>query len=665
MAALCPGVQYGLSSQESFGANKDLIFVKLTDSALRAIEDFVRNQNKLNKAPTIKFLGNEGQLSFPSHHNGNNSFNFSMSSTSDMEGPGGSLECVQQPLRGNLANLGPVQHKLRILANDDVYETTRQRMSVAEENHKNKCAREIKMNQTDIGRKVKVKHMPGRPVPPPPPRKETMSMRDALTKPYTGGGGGLPIMSNNNKSSPGSLNGLSNGLGSNQVSSSKPQNKPSIPDIAKRPIKERMIHMLALRPFKKIELYDRLTKDGLREKNAMMSVLKQIACLKDNSYHLNRAMWNDVHEDWPFYTDSERQVLKRRKPQNLTPPGSSDGGSSGSGHSPTSTHPGSPPLPVSSAVGSSTKRPGYFDGVDGLPTKKPRVSHFQKPTEQTSTYPQNNSQRRTAIDSRDTSNMNPRSRESPNTNGYHNNHHHNNYHEKRSISDEDDHHTTTTIATTTTNSSAITTPPSRKRETPPPVSHMQLNNHNNKYAAKEVLVDRTAANNGLLNGSRSKFEDGKKDRHYGSGRVSSSTQNKIARVSPDSQSDRIALPPQTDEFPDYVKEYTIIKDIEQRRRYKTDFNKHYEEYKELHGVVEKVSNRFTQLEGRLKTEDTSTEQYKDLQRQILREYQDTKKDREATHAKNRFQYLHDKLSHIKQLVFDYDQMYTDQMDIRY
>lgn len=49
MAALCPGVQYGLSSQENFGENKDLIFVKLTDSALRAIEEYRRNEvSRLN-----------------------------------------------------------------------------------------------------------------------------------------------------------------------------------------------------------------------------------------------------------------------------------------------------------------------------------------------------------------------------------------------------------------------------------------------------------------------------------------------------------------------------------------------------------------------------------------------------------------------------------------
>lgn len=98
-------------------------------------------------------------------------------------------------------------------------------------------------------------------------------------------------------------------------------------------------------------------------------------------------------------------IFYRRKPQNLTPPGGSDGGSSGSGHSPNSTHPGSPP-PVSS------KRPGYFDGADGLPTKRPRISHYRKPSEPVYRSPAENiSQRRPVTDSRDASNMNPRSRE--------------------------------------------------------------------------------------------------------------------------------------------------------------------------------------------------------------------------------------------------------------
>lgn len=58
MAVLCPGVQYGLSSQQNFGENKDLIFVKLTDSALRAIEDYIKNQVRFSFKLLIISLSN-------------------------------------------------------------------------------------------------------------------------------------------------------------------------------------------------------------------------------------------------------------------------------------------------------------------------------------------------------------------------------------------------------------------------------------------------------------------------------------------------------------------------------------------------------------------------------------------------------------------------------
>lgn len=124
----------------------------------------------------------------------------------------------------------------------------------------------------------------------------------------------------------------------------------------------------------------------MKEKNALSMVLKQVASLRDNTYHLNHSLWNDVQEDWPFYSEQDRQVLKRRKPQNLTPPGSDGGSSSGSGQSPTSTHPGSPPSIISSSD-LSAKRPGYYDGADGLITKKPRISHYRRPPEPLSAAP--------------------------------------------------------------------------------------------------------------------------------------------------------------------------------------------------------------------------------------------------------------------------------------
>jgi hypothetical protein len=44
MATLMPGQQYALSSHLNHSMNKSLIFVKLTDSALKAIEDFLNNK---------------------------------------------------------------------------------------------------------------------------------------------------------------------------------------------------------------------------------------------------------------------------------------------------------------------------------------------------------------------------------------------------------------------------------------------------------------------------------------------------------------------------------------------------------------------------------------------------------------------------------------------
>lgn len=48
-----------------------------------------------------------------------------------------------------------------------------------------------------------------------------------------------------------------------------------------------------------------------REKQSIGSVLKSLSYMRDNTYHLHRHIWNDVHEDWPFYTEQDRQSLKR------------------------------------------------------------------------------------------------------------------------------------------------------------------------------------------------------------------------------------------------------------------------------------------------------------------------------------------------------------------
>ena len=114
--------------------------------------------------------------------------------------------------------------------------------------------------------------------------------------------------------------------------------------------RERVIHMLAVRPMKKIEISAALRKgkcekrvplfngaenirrtrsnssadsswfkrnisfaDGVRDSDKLLlsSTLMSVATIKDNVYHLLRHMWNDVLEDWPFYSDEERDKMQR------------------------------------------------------------------------------------------------------------------------------------------------------------------------------------------------------------------------------------------------------------------------------------------------------------------------------------------------------------------
>ncbi|KAJ8951249.1 hypothetical protein NQ314_007695 [Rhamnusium bicolor] len=543
-----------------------------------------------------------------------------MSSTANTEGQGGSFECIKQAgsPRGPLEGLGSIPYKIRIHANEDAYAVTRNRMTEAEDKYKNKCTREIKPNQTDIGRKEKVKQT--RP-PALPIRKEVPSMPPSIQPSYQSS---IP-----SKSTPplvqSSTNGLSNGLGSNHVSSSRPQlsiKKPSVSDIARRPLKERLIHLLALKPFRKFELHHRLTKEGLREKNGWTSVLKQISSYRDNYFHLNGPMWNEVHEDWPFYSELERQILKRRKLQNLTPPGSSDGGSSGSGQSPTSTHPGSPP-PIT-----STKRPGFHDGPDGFPYKRRRIAHGIKLPEQTYRQPiEINSQRRPITDSRDTSNMIPRSRESPNgylasINGYVNGM----LNDKRNLSDDEDNTNRKRSCDIHSRGFGV----SREKTFLNNRSSSPANKIIVEEVRKEILSERQNGLTNVMDNGRIKQEE--RERERGKEReinkynkVTFSSQNIIARVSSDGQTvsipaadlespSNVKIEEDQNEFPDYKLQYVTIQDSEQRRRYKSDFNADHAEYRDLHGVVEKISRRLAQLVERLKQEDENSPRFKDIKK---------------------------------------------------
>ncbi|KAF4797748.1 elongation factor for RNA polymerase II 2 [Turdus rufiventris] len=81
-----------------------------------------------------------------------------------------------------------------------------------------------------------------------------------------------------------------------------------------QPYRDRVIHLLALRTYKKPELLTRLQRDGVmqKDKGTLGKILQQVANLnlKDNSFSLKEHLFQTLQTDWPGYTEIDRENLK-------------------------------------------------------------------------------------------------------------------------------------------------------------------------------------------------------------------------------------------------------------------------------------------------------------------------------------------------------------------
>lgn len=112
----------------------------------------------------------------------------------------------------------------------------------------------------------------------------------------------------------------------------------------------------------------------------------------------------------------------------------------------------------------------------------------------------------------------------------------------------------------------------------------------------------------------------------------------------------------TIEMPDYVVKYMPLLSVDQRQNYKDDFNAEYDEYRLLHARVESITRRFTQLDSQCRKLAPGTKEYQKVQEEVLKEYKKMKQHSPNYHVeKQRCEYLHNKLAHIKRLIADFDQ----------
>ncbi|XP_056671982.1 RNA polymerase II elongation factor ELL3 [Monodelphis domestica] len=105
----------------------------------------------------------------------------------------------------------------------------------------------------------------------------------------------------------------------------------------------------------------------------------------------------------------------------------------------------------------------------------------------------------------------------------------------------------------------------------------------------------------------------------------------------------------------FGRQYGAIHNAEQCHVYEKDFEADYAEYRALHARVGAVSRRFMQLGMEIKRVQRGTPEHKVLEDKIVQEYRKFRKRCPGyKEEKQRCEYLHQKLSHIKSLILEFE-----------
>ncbi|TNN75062.1 RNA polymerase II elongation factor ELL [Liparis tanakae] len=626
MAALKEEQCYGLScGRVSNGSNVSVFHVKLTDSALRAFEGY-QGGKALSSRPLIRFNGNQGKISIPRSENSSElqSFTFYLSNVG-RDNPQGSFDCIQQYITSEgsiqLDCLGGIQDKITVCATDDSYQKARENMAQVEEETRSRSAIVIKPGGRYVGKKVQI-------------RKPAPGLSDVAPLRRTS----RPVI-----------------ISSSTIKKGTPQH---------RPLRERLTHLLALKPYKKPELILRLQKDGLLplDKDSLDSYLQQVANLngKDNTFTLKDILYKEIQKDWPGYTEGDQQLLKRILKQNQATLNSA-----------------APPLesPPKELAGSSPsqKRPAA-DFTDPLANKKPRISHLAS---KAATAPVNGklgssngrgeaggAQGGAAVSVSDGGVASGGSQQLPlldiprpfeALSDVSNDSSHNGR-------DCDSQETAASerlgqqplllagpaapgvVAAAAASSSPGHTGPAAPRDKSPSSFNSKSRKKSKKHKDKEKSKDK----------GRGKERAQEKERKSRGERVPEP--NPVCELSPgniksnsiphkstdlNGMCNSTSIPTSSSEVAAYLLKYTVIVAPEQRQRYKNDFNGEYSEYRGLHARIDGITRQFTVLDNELKQLHQGTDKYKT--------------NPNYSQEKNRCEYLHNKLAYIKRLIAEYDQ----------
>ncbi|NXI70498.1 ELL2 factor, partial [Anseranas semipalmata] len=578
-------------------------------------------QDLIPSQPSIQFQGLQGLIKIPKVDLPNevHTFNFYLSNVGK-DNPQGSFDCVQQTVSSSgalqLSCLGVVQNKITVCATNDSYQMTRERMTQAEEESRNRSAKVIKPGGPYLGKRVQIRKAPQSIPDAVPERKRSTPINPANTIRKT--------------------------HASNTVS--------------QRPYRDRVIHLLALKTYKKPELLARLQRDGVNQKdrNSLAAILQQVANLnpKDNSYTLKDYVFKDIQKDWPGYNEVDKQSLelilsrKVNSSQNAT----------------STSHLESPVTSNKDAASASPSQKRLLDSdfIDPLMNKKPRISHLTSraqpscgshlpaPGEKPAPAPPQaaaapappplpaahppasnppqaaSSSSPSTPEGRGTQDL-PVDSISQNSNSI--------------FEDQQGKYTSRTPSETPVSAAGPLEHPASAGK-----SDMALCKKSKKKAKKHKEKDQIEKQDTTSAGEKGS-DLGKEETaelKNPSSLESGGKETCTASTDP---------PSSTSELPDYFIKYIAIVSYEQRQSYKDDFNAEYDEYRNLHARMENITRRFMKLDAQRKQLSPGSKEYQILHEEVLEEYRKIQQSSPNYHEeKYRCEYLHNKLSHIKRLI---------------
>lgn len=626
-AALGEEGRYGLSCGRGTQDKITVLHVKLTETAFRALENYQNTKNSVTSHPSIKFQGLQGCIKIPKSDSPSDmcNFNFYMSNVGK-DNPQGSFDCIQQTVTSSgvskLNCLGYIQDKITVRATNDSYQLTKDRMTQAEEETRSRSAKVIKPGGPYVGKRVQIRKPASSILDTAPERKRSTPINPAST------------------------------IRKTNLSSS----------IAQRPYRERVIHLLALKPYKKPEILARLHKDGVnqKDKNSLGILLQQVAILnsKDNSYTLKDFVYKEIQRDWPGYLEGDKQlldrVLSRKLNQSQNGSVQSDSPLNGASSSP------------------SQKRLMDGDFIDPLMTKKPRISHLTNrvpptlsgnlgvtsekpaaapppPQAAAAPAPPPLPPARLPVSNPQNINSNSNSPSTPEGRGTQDLPLDSFSQSGDTYADQQEKYTSRTI---------VENPVPKSLGKPVTMNGEDGTLHKKAKKAKKCKdKDRKKMD---IESADIEQVHLKKEELVRLEKVPSPDTNQGTQIQDAKEVCTTSDPSSTTVLPDYMVKYCDIVSTEQRESYKEDFNSEYDEYRNLHSKIESITRRFMQLDTRRKSLSPNSKEYKVVHEEVIKEYRKLKETFPNYYEERcRCEYLHNKLAHIKRLIGEFDQRRTE------